>query len=161
MVKLLFFNALLLGCCGYALWRGGPPERIGAGIFLVATILTVVAASGPARRFSSVESGILIVDAVMLAALLILALRAERYWPIWVTALQAIGTAGHAVKLADPGVMPLAYAFILALWSYPMLLLLALGTWRHQQRVARFGSDRSWSSSSGPSDPQLSSGQPS
>ena len=64
---------------------------------------------------------------VCLAAFLILALRAERYWPLWVAALQVIGTAGYFVKLADPDVIRRAYAFALAFWSYPMLLLIALG----------------------------------
>ncbi|HEV2816490.1 MAG TPA: hypothetical protein VGW40_04615 [Allosphingosinicella sp.] len=150
MVKFLFFNALLLACCGYAFLRGGAPERIGAAIFAIGTGLTVVAASSPATRFASLEVGILIVDGAALVGFLILALFAERYWPSWLTALQAIGTAGHAIKLADPEGFPWAYAFALAFWSYPMLLLIALGTFRHQRRVAKFGVDRSWSSFSAP-----------
>jgi cytochrome c-type biogenesis protein CcmH/NrfF len=69
-----------------------------------------------------------------------------------------IGTAGHTVKLVDPVVIPRAYAFVLALWSYPMLLLLVAGTWNHQRRLARFGVDKSWSSSSGRSEPRLPTG---
>jgi hypothetical protein len=158
MVKLLIFNTLLFGSCGYALWKGGAPERIGAGIFLIATVLTVIAASGPATRFSSVELGILIVDLAMLVALSILAVRAERFWPLWVTAFQLVATAGHALRFADPTVIPRAYAFILAFWSYPMLLILVLGTYRHQQRLAKFGVDRSWSSSWGRSGRQPKAG---
>jgi hypothetical protein len=37
------------------------------------------------------------------------------------------------------------YAFILAVWAYPVLLLLVIGTRRHQKRLSRFGSDESWS----------------
>jgi hypothetical protein len=96
-----------------------------------------------------VEFGVFLVDVAALAAFVILALRADRYWPLWIAGLQIIGTAGHAVKLMDPGVIRTAYAFILAFWSYPMLLLIVLGTWRHQQRLAKFGADRSWSSSWG------------
>jgi hypothetical protein len=149
----LIFDVLLLICCGCAFYWGGAPERIGAAIYLAGVLLTDVAASAAARRFSSVEVGILIVDVTMLVALLILALRAERFWPIWVTALQAIAAAGHAVKLVDPHVIRWAYAFVLAIWSYPMLLLLVLGTWNHQRRLARTGVDRSWSSFSGRSAP--------
>jgi hypothetical protein len=85
----------------------------------------------------------------MLVALFALALSAERLWPLWVTALQLIGTAGHAAELASPEVIREAYAFVMAFWSYPMLALLAFGTWNHQRRLARFGVDKSWSSSSG------------
>ena len=33
-----------------------------------------------------------------------------------------------------------------------MLFLLVLGTWNHQRRLAKFGVDKSWSSSSGRSE---------
>ncbi|HET9637763.1 MAG TPA: hypothetical protein VFP12_00980 [Allosphingosinicella sp.] len=149
MVTNLFFDVVLLLCCGYAFWRGGPPERIGAAIFIAGVLFTRVAVSGAATRYSSIEAGVLIVDVAILSALLVLALRADRLWPLWVAALQAIGAAGHAVKLANPEVIRWAYAFALAFWSYPMLFLLAFGTWNHQRRLAKFGVDKSWSSSSG------------
>jgi hypothetical protein len=149
MVKLAFFYLLLLACCGYALLRGGAPERIGASIFAVGTGLTVLARHEAATRYGSVEAGVLIVDVAALIAFLVLALLARRLWPLWITAFQAIGTAGHLAKLADPEMIRWAYAFLLGIWSYPMLLLLALGTFNHQRRLKRFGEDKSWSSSSG------------
>ncbi|HEX8574445.1 MAG TPA: hypothetical protein VF759_17020 [Allosphingosinicella sp.] len=158
MATNLFFDFVLLVCCGYAFWRGGLPERIGASIFVAGVVLTRIAVSGAATRYSSIEAGVLIVDAVVLAALLALALQANRFWPLWVTALHAIGTAAHAVKLTNPEVIRWAYAFALAFWSYPMLFLLALGTWNHQKRLARFGVDRSWSSFSRRSGPRPPAG---
>jgi hypothetical protein len=158
MVTNLFFDFTLLVCCGYAFWRGGSPERIGASIFVAAVVLTRVAVSGAATRYSSIEAGILVVDIATLVALLALALRADRFWPLWVAALQFIGAAAHAVKLVDPNVIRWAYAFALAFWSYPMLFLLALGTWNHQKRLTRNGVDRSWSSSSSRSDPRPPAG---
>lgn len=145
MVKLALFNVLLLVCCGYALLRGGAPERIGAAIFAIGTALTRLAASGSAGRFGSVEVGIFVVDLAALVAFLILALCARRFWPLWMTALQAVGTASHLAKLANPEMIPWAYAFLLGIWSYPMLILLTIGTYNHQQRLRRFGSDQAWS----------------
>jgi hypothetical protein len=34
---------------------------------------------------------------------------------------------------------------MLAFWIYPQLLVLVLGTWRHQRRAKTIGADRSWS----------------
>jgi len=147
MLPVPVFYGLLALACLYALARGGAPERIGAAIFLVGAILSTAAISSGSARFISVELGVVVVDLVMLAALLALALRAERFWPLWVTALHIIGTAGHAVKAVDPAVMRLGYAFAMAFWSYPMLLILAGATWCHRRRLARFGTDRSWSAS--------------
>lgn len=140
------YYVLLALCWIYALVRGGLPEQIGAAIIVIGSQLSVAALSANAARFRSVETGLLVVDVATLISMVFLALRADRYWPLWVAALQVLGTAGHALKFADPEVIRRAYAFILAFWSYPMLALLVSGTWRHQQRLARFGSDQSWSS---------------
>ena len=149
MLPVQIFYAILLACCLYATLRGGVPEKIGAGIFAIATILSTVAMSGRGSRYEWVEVGVFAVDVATLLAVLALALRANRFWTLWVAALQIIGTAGHAVKLADPALVPAGYAMAMALWSYPMLLLLVLGTWNHQRRLARNGVDPSWSTSSG------------
>ncbi|HYJ29169.1 MAG TPA: hypothetical protein VEW25_02360, partial [Allosphingosinicella sp.] len=130
---------------GYAFWSGGPPERIGAAIFLVGSVLTYLA--GSAVRWSSVEVGIFAVDVAGLVAFALLALRAERFWPLWLTVMQAVATAGHVVKLVEPDVLRWGYAFALAIWSYPMLALIVAGTWCHRRRLKRYGADISWSSS--------------
>jgi hypothetical protein len=153
MFSIPFYYALLLLCWAYALRRGGGPERAGTTILLVGSLLTLATVSSQAGSYASVETGVFIVDMATLLAFLVVAVRAERFWPLWITALQLIGTSGHVVKLVDPDLMPKAYAFAAIFWSYPMVLLLALGTWRHQQRLKRFGVDRSWSSSSARSAP--------
>lgn len=146
------YYILLVLCWLYALLKGGPPERIGATILAVGSTITMAAISSRSGRFGSVELGVFLVDVAGMLAFIILALRAERYWPLWVTALQIIAVGGHAIKAADPDTIPRAYAFAMAFWSYPMLLLIALGTWRHQQRLARNGVDPSWSTFSARSD---------
>lgn len=147
MLPLPVYYAILALCVGYAWLRGGGPERAGAAIIALGSILSTALISAPALRFTGVERGVFLVDVAALCAFLALALRANRYWPLWIAALQLIGTAGHAVKMVDSQVIRLVYAFIMAFWTYPMLLLLVAGTWRHQRRLTRFGADRSWSSS--------------
>jgi hypothetical protein len=159
MLSIGLFYIILALCCLYAIWRGAGPERIGAAIFACASVLSTAALSGPSGRFVSVEIGVFAVDIAMLFALFALALFAERLWPLWVTGLQMVGAAGHAVKLVDPEVIPLAYAFVMAFWSYPMLFLLVFGTWKHQQRLTRFGVDKSWSTSFARSDRRPHPGQ--
>jgi hypothetical protein len=152
VVNTLVFYAILATCCVYVGRRGGAPEWIGASIIVVGSLLTLVTLSSAATIYRSVEIGVFVVDVAALVSFLVLALRAERLWPLCVVALQLIGTAGHAVKLVDPQILPWAYAFALRFWGYPMIALLVLGTWNHQRRLARFGVDRSWSSSSGRSE---------
>jgi hypothetical protein len=158
MLPVPVYYALFAACGLYVLLKGGAPEKVGTVILAFGSVLSVAAVSTPPSRFGAVEVGVFLVDVVTLFAFLALALRAERYWPLCVTALQAIGTAGHAAKLLDPGVIRSAYAIVLSLWGYLMLLLIAFGTWNHQRRLVRFGVDKSWSSFSGRSETRPPSG---
>lgn len=158
MLNNLAWAVVLFGGCFYAVLRGGMPERIGAAILTVGSLLTVAALSSTATIYRSLEMGVFLVDVATLFGFVFLALRADRLWPLCITALQLVGTAGHAVKLVDPQVIPYAYAFALRFWGYPMVLVLLIGTWNHQRRLARFGVDKSWSSSSGRSETPPPSG---
>jgi membrane-bound acyltransferase YfiQ involved in biofilm formation len=144
-VPIWFYYTLLALCCVFAFLKGGAPERIGTAILAIGSLLTFAALSGRTNQYRSVATGVILIDVVCLLAFLVLALRADRYWPLWITALQFIGAAAHAVRLVDPAIIGRAYAFALGFWSYPMLLLIALGTWRHQRRLALHGVDPSWS----------------
>ena len=143
--NVLVYTALMLACWGYAVGRGGVPERIGATILVVASFLTAAVIDDGRGSFRGVEIGVVVVDILCSLAFVLLALHADRFWCLWIAALQIGGTMGHAVKFVDPGIIPRAYAFTLAIWAYPMLVLLVAGTWRHQRRLARFGVDKSWS----------------
>lgn len=144
MIRILIFDALLAGCCGYALWRGGQPERVVGGAFTVAYVATLASYASLATRFYTVEQGILIVDGALLAVLAAVAIRADRFWPLVVAALQLDTVGAHLLKVADAEVIRVTYALMIAVWSYPMLILLAIGTWRHRRRLTRAGHDRDW-----------------
>jgi hypothetical protein len=149
MLNNLAYAVVLFGGCFYVGLRGGAPERIGAAILIVGSLLTYAALSSTATIYRSLEVGVFLVDVATLLGFVALALRADRLWPLCITALQLVGTAGHAVKLVDPQVIPYAYAFALRFWGYPMVIILLVGTWNHQKRLARNGVDRSWSTFSG------------
>lgn len=148
----VFFTVFFVSC-GYALWRGGAPERAVAVSFLVAGLATPLLDLPQVQRFYSVALGVLAIDLLLLAALLAIALRADRFWPLLVVSLQAIIIIAHLVKLADPELIRRAYAMMIALWTYPQLILLVIGTVRHRRRLRRNGTDSSWKSSSARSTP--------
>jgi hypothetical protein len=140
----LVYGLLLAICWTYALMRGGAPERLGATNLALGSVLTAAAIPGPAG-FRTLQSTVLIIDLLCLAAFVILALRADRFWPFWVAALQLLGVAAHGIKFSEPTLIPRTYGFMLAIWSYPMIFLMIAGTFRHQSRLRKFGSDESWS----------------
>jgi hypothetical protein len=129
----------------YALLRGGAPERI-AGLALATSALATLALQDAAgSRFFRAEVGVLVIDVLLFSVLLALAVFADRFWTFWLAALQGLGTLAHVIKGIDVAMIRVVYAILIAGWSYPMILLLLLGTGRHQRRVKRFGRDLDWS----------------
>jgi len=145
MVRIQLFQTLLILCCSYGLIRGGRPERFAVIIVMVGFFLTIAVAAPVSERFSHVEVSIFLVDTAMLASFFYLALNAERFWTIWLCAMQSIQVLTHLPIMVIPELLPQAYGAVAAIWAYPMLIVLAVGTYRHQQRLRRFGVDKSWS----------------
>lgn len=146
MERILFFVALQVAVSGYALLRGGGPERLTASALLVGAAATRLLLGRFAPDFVQLEFGVLLVDLVLLAVLVTTTLYADRYWTFWLTSLHALGAGAHLVKLLDPDVLRTAYGILAAGGSYPMLLLLGAGTFRHRDRIRRLGRDLDWSS---------------
>ena len=130
----LLFLVTFVATCSYAGWCGGWPERAGAAIMAVAAILTIVAGTFK-PNWSEPQTGIFIVDLLMLAALVNLALSSDRYWPLWVTSFHLIAVTIHLATAVDRSVGALAYANAAEFWAYPMLATLAYGTWNHRRRL--------------------------
>lgn len=149
MIHILFFYALLCLSCGFAGWRGGAPERIVALILVAGSAatwgVTMGIRGGRADHFLDLEISVMVVDAAMLAALLAVALRADRFWPLWLTALQGFGVISHIAKAIAPEIMPNVYQIVQAFIAYPGLLLLIAATRWHRRRLRATGHDPSWS----------------
>lgn len=144
-MRLILFLILLSTVLPYALWKGGGPERWVAAMLLVAAACSWLVVSAGGEAFQSMEIGIALVDAVLLVGMLTVAMNADRYWTLWITAFQIIQVLAHLPELLIPQLLPQIYGLIISVWGYPMLLILFAGTWRHQQRISRYGSDRHWS----------------
>jgi hypothetical protein len=143
-----YFIGLLIACWIYALIAGGAPERIGSTAYALSVEATHLVLSTHSR-WMRVESGEFIVDAAVFIIFVLVALRANRFWPIWVSALLGLGVLAHVARLAGPDVVWYAYVVVLTIWSYPIVAIIAVGTFNHQRRMRRLGEDRSWSSFSG------------
>jgi hypothetical protein len=159
----LVYLVILLLSSGYALLRGGGPERAGASLVLLGSVLSVVLLSpkiSPVSRFTRLESGVFLVDLLAYAASLILMLRANRFWTLWMTAMLGVELLAHLLAVPGMATFNLTYAIVERIWGYPLALLPAIGTWRHRQRLRRYGTDSSWSASWRRSAPEMWPGSP-
>lgn len=135
MIRLILYNLLLFGACGYAFWRGRADARIVATGFFVGNFVTFAMRSQMSGGYSSLETGIFAVDVACFLAFTYAAMISDRFWPLWVSGLQLTTSFAHVLKAIDSSLLPLAYAAALRFWGYPILIILAIGAWRSRQRL--------------------------
>lgn len=143
MLRILVFEMLQLGVSAFAILRGGAPERL-AGWMLLAAALTSLA-TGMLGTSQGLSVPILAVDGVLLAGLAAIALRANRFWPYWASALQLVAIGVHGARALDPTLLPIVYSRVTGQIAYPMLLVLAIGTYHYVRRTRLQGvAPRPW-----------------
>lgn len=137
MIRFILYHLLLFGACGYALARGKADARIVAAGFFFGSFATFGLRSHPHGGYGSFETGVFFVDVIDLLIFTYAAMISNRFWPLWVSGLQLTTSFGHVMKLVDADLLPLAYAAALRFWGYPILIILAVGTWRQHRRDVR------------------------
>ena len=129
------YYAILFLVSAYAFLRGRSDERIAAATCILATFATNFVYS-PTGSYVGVERGVLLVDLGALAAFIFLALRSDRFWPLWVAGLQLTTVIAHALKGIQLDLMPQAYAAAARFWVYPIFLIIVVGTFRSARKRA-------------------------
>lgn len=139
MTSILVFIGLQILASGYAQLRGGAPEKA-AGILLFGAMTITLWADAGGPTYRGIQWGLLSIDAGLFMALSALAVCADRFWPIYLASCQLVAVGAHGASAYNPDVMPLAYWWLVGKMSYPMVIILILGTLRHERRK-RHGSD--------------------
>jgi len=141
---ILGFNLFLIAACAYAIWRGGVPEQLVAVACLAAAAATRLIHMPHEFYFRNMETEIAIVDLALLACLVWVALKANRFWPIWATAAHSTAVAVHLARAFNPSMDWPVYALAASASSIAVLAILWVGAARHHRRLRRFGSDPPW-----------------
>jgi hypothetical protein len=139
MLSPVTYHLLLISVAAYAFLRGHSEERLAAAICVFATIATRLMLSPTPERYTGVEVGVFLVDLLTLAGFVAIALRTDRFWPLWVAGLQLTTLLAHILKVIDVGLLPHAYAAAGRFWVYPIFLIIVVGTWRSHRLKNRTG----------------------
>lgn len=118
--------AILAISCFAALRWGGTDEKLAGAGMLAAVIISNIVSDG---SYGHTETGVLIVDVSVFFGLLVLALRSDRFWPMWAAAFQLIGTMVHIGSMSQTGDFAWAYYVALIFWTFPVFIALLAGTW--------------------------------
>ena len=129
--KVFWYAALILATT-YAIRRGNRPERQFAWVMMVTSFATgVVMSFGHDPRLTG-AAAVLGFGATICFA--VIALRTDRWWPLWATAFQVISNTALVAPLIDPASRRLAGYVGSVGWDYVTLIALVVGT-RFEGRV--------------------------
>ncbi len=131
---MLFYTACLVASCGYALVCGGRPERLGAAINIGGSVISLLVGMLTPAIWQSAMAGLSAIDLAVALGFLALAIATTRYWPIWAFGFSIAGVAAHLARAIQPAVPAMAYFRSEAVWAYPSLAALAIGTWSTHRR---------------------------
>lgn len=113
--------------CGLAIRFGDKPERRVGVITLSGWIISLIVFRNSAR-FADI--GLMLVDGVVAALFVWVSLSSRRLWTVVIAAFQMLGVASHLATVIDHRVTINTYKLSLAVWSYGILLVLAVAVWR-------------------------------
>jgi hypothetical protein len=126
----LIYDVALVAVCLFALVRGGRPERVGAIVNLVASIMTI------ALRWLRIATGapaeiiVLVIDLAVALSFLRLATKSIRFWPIWAFGFALADIVVSVTGALLPNTPFIAYHTTLGIYAYLALAALAIGTYR-------------------------------
>ena len=128
----------------FALRRGSGPERAIATVLSASLLFSVVRVMmrGP-DDFTGLDPILVLIDLAVFAAVLRVALRANRMWPLVIAAMQLIVLLAHVYTLLKVGANQVYWA-MMAFPQYIQMLVLGIGVVCHLMRYARIGRYRDW-----------------
>lgn len=110
---------------GAGLWRGGKPERFASAMMILAWIASAL--SQNAHVVLGPQAAITTIDALLFLVLLAIALKSDRWWPLWACAFQGLTIVLALAMLADPRVWSRAGFIAGGVFSYLTMLALFIG----------------------------------
>ena len=129
--------ALLLLVAFFALKKGGKPERhvvlVLCGMHLANICYAVIA--GQWTDYGATPWFRITLDFAGFALILAIALRADRWWPLWVSGVLLLAVLAHLLRVIDADLPPLVYA-VMERWPFWIAIILTgIGTYSHTRRA--------------------------
>lgn len=125
MLLNIAFSLLMIAACVPALVYGGWEGRRTCLMLLVAALATYFGAT-TLKHVITLPHATIIVDSVLLAGLAHVALRTDRYWPLWICAFHMLSILSFLAWQFAPN-SPLLFKALSGVWSIPELIVLCVG----------------------------------
>lgn len=143
MVNVAIFYGFLLALVIYASACGGEPERLAAAILSVSAATDTALVHITSGLFESWVPTLFTLDMITFGAITIIAIKAERRWPMVMAGFLLVGVELQIGIWAAPVMHRRIYKLAHAYSAYPVMLILLIGVYRHAQR-SRVRPERDW-----------------
>lgn len=145
MVRFSIQVALLLVVFAYAFRKGGKPEKYVAtiylGLFLAAVAFRLFSGGWSEGSYHGLQLYRFASDILAFLCVVVVALRFNRWWVLWVGSVQLLAVMAHLIRAAELPIEPLVYAIMERWPTWIALILTGAGTWQHARRMRRTATD--------------------
>jgi hypothetical protein len=117
---------LMIVICGSAFWKGGRDEQVAAAGVLLSWLATLILHD---PRWLGPQWGAFGADVALLMLITVVALRTDRYWPLFAAGFQLLCVMTHVARITDPGVRAWAYATGQVIFTQLYMWAVAVGVW--------------------------------
>ena len=145
-LKPIFEAGILLALILIAMWRGAGPERWSAAVFIGMFVLDRIYhfILGRGAQYGTMDIGHFCIDLIATIAFVTIALRANRIYPLCLSALQVIAIISHVIRAISPAIAGGAYSILMIVPSYLQTAVFGTGLYLHLRRVQKFPHYPSW-----------------
>ena len=139
-------------CFAALVWGGGPERAIALVWLVLFKIIDGIYDTvwDPPFRPEQLDIFSATNDTVALVILVVVAVKANRMYPLWIAAFQVLATLSHFANAMAEHITPIAYVILAVTPGYFQLLLLAGGLLAHMRRGRKHGVYRDWLGTAGP-----------
>jgi hypothetical protein len=123
------WDVCMLATAAFAVWRGGWAERVVALGMIVDSVAAAILQNN--HNLFDTPWAELALDIAYLGVMLWVALRSNKTWPLFTAGFQLILVVIYFARLAQPHIWAWAEYTAIIIWSYMILIAIAVGTWRH------------------------------
>ena len=130
------FLCVLFASVAAALRRGDRLDRLTGLALILATFGSAAADLTVAGTYARPETGVAIVDVLLLGFLLYVMKASSKFWPIWAVGFHSISVLTHLAVLVSPKFLSMPYAVYSEWWALPVVLALLAGCFERGDKPA-------------------------
>ena len=133
------FLGLLVSATLFVLFRGDREQKQVVCILICAYLGTFILYKLGGQTWLHFQTGTIILDGAAFLLLSLIALRSNKFWPLWIASFQLMPLLTFAAAPFGQNLVSQALGVAQGLWGYLQLLTLLLATITMRMRAAKIG----------------------